>query len=83
MTSLLLWCCVAACHGMAFVSRIHHHHQEINCINTATGIVNLCKWPSGMQVEQELLDLHTASKLPAGNILGCLIPQAVNTANCS
>ena len=26
------------------------HHQEIKCINTATGIVTLCKWPSGVQV---------------------------------
>jgi len=23
------------------------HHQESNCINTATGMVTLCKWPSG------------------------------------
>ena len=23
------------------------HHQEVNCINTASGIVSLCKWPSG------------------------------------
>ena len=30
------------------------HHQEVNCINNASGIVTLCKWPSGMQVEQEL-----------------------------
>ena len=35
------------------------HHQEVSCINTASGIVTLCKWPSGMQVKQELLDLHT------------------------
>ena len=35
------------------------HHEEVNCINTASGIVTLCKWPSGMQVEQGLLDLHT------------------------
>jgi hypothetical protein len=28
------------------------NHQEVNCINTASGIVTLCKWPSGMQVEQ-------------------------------
>ena len=28
------------------------HHHEVNCINTASGIVTLCKWPSGMQVEQ-------------------------------
>ena len=35
------------------------HHQEVNCFNTASGIVTLCKWPSGMQVEQFLLYLHT------------------------
>ena len=37
----------------------HAHHQEVNCINTTSGIVTLCKWLSGVQVEQELLDLHT------------------------
>jgi len=36
------------------------HHQEINCINTASGIVTLCKWPSGMQV---FLDLHPGRPL--------------------
>ena len=35
------------------------HHQEVNCIKRASGIVTVYKWPSGMQVEQELLDLHT------------------------
>jgi hypothetical protein len=35
------------------------HHQEVNCINTASGIVTLCKWLSGMQVKKELLDLHS------------------------
>ena len=45
------------------------HHQEVNCINTASGIVTLCKWPSGMQVEQFLLDLHTGR--------GVTIPDAV------
>jgi len=25
------------------------HHQELNCINAASGIVTLCKWPSGMR----------------------------------
>ena len=39
------------------------HHQEVNCINTASGIVTLCKWPSSMQVEQFLLDLHTRRPL--------------------
>ena len=38
----------------------HAHHQEVSCTNTASGIVTLCKWPSDMQVEKELLlDLHT------------------------
>jgi len=23
------------------------HHQEVNCINPASGIVTVCKWPSG------------------------------------
>ena len=47
------------------------HHQEVNCINTASGIVTLCKWPSGMQIEQEL-DLHT------GRLhTGVTIPDAV------
>ena len=27
------------------------HHQEVNCINTVSGVVTLCKWLSGMQVE--------------------------------
>ena len=39
------------------------HHQEVNRINTASGIVTLCKWPSGTQVEQFLLDLHTGRPL--------------------
>ena len=30
------------------------HHQEVKCINTASGIVTLCRWPSGMQVEKEV-----------------------------
>ena len=39
------------------------HHQEVNCINTESGIVTFCKWPSVMQVEQELLHLHTGRPL--------------------
>ena len=27
--------------------------RRSNCINTASGIVTLCKWPSGAQVERE------------------------------
>jgi hypothetical protein len=33
------------------------HHQEVTCVNTASAIVTLCKWPSGRQVEQFLIDL--------------------------
>jgi len=25
------------------------HHEEVNCINTASGTVTLCRWPSDMQ----------------------------------
>ena len=28
--------------------RTRAHHQEVNCINTASGIVTLCKWSSGL-----------------------------------
>ena len=49
------------------------HHQEVSCINTASGIVTLCKWPSGMQVEQELLDLHTGRPLTEGDYTRCCI----------
>ena len=36
------------------------HHQEVSCINTAYGIVTICKWPSGMQVEQEQVSARPA-----------------------
>ena len=49
------------------------HHQEVNCINTASGIVTLCKWPSGMQVEQFLLDLHTGQSLTKSDYTRCCI----------
>ena len=48
------------------------HQQEVNCINTASGIVTLCKWPSGMQVEQEfILDLHTGRLLTESDYTRC------------
>jgi hypothetical protein len=49
------------------------HHQEVNCINTASGIVTLCNWPSGMQVEQELLELHTGRPLTESDYIRCCI----------
>ena len=33
----------------------HHMIKRSNCANTASGIVNLCKCPSGIQVERELV----------------------------
>ena len=49
------------------------HHQEVNYINTASDIFNLCKWPSGMQVEQFLLDLHTGRPLTESDYTRCCI----------
>ena len=40
--------------------------RRSNCTNKASGIVTVCKWPSGMQVEREPqfpLDLHTGRPL--------------------
>ena len=41
------------------------HHQEVNCINTSSGIVTLSRWLSGMQHENGtlLLNLHTGRHL--------------------
>jgi hypothetical protein len=49
------------------------HHQELSCINTASSIVTLCRWPSGMQVEKELLDLHTGRPLTDSDYTRCCI----------
>ena len=49
------------------------HHQEVNCINTASGKVTLCEWLSGMQVEQFLLDLHTGHPLTESDYTRCCI----------
>ena len=49
------------------------HRQEVNCINKASGIVTLCKWPSGMQVEQLLLDLHIGQPLTENDYTRCCI----------
>ena len=47
--------------------------RRSNFINTASGIVTLCKWPSGMQVEQELLNLHTGRPLTEIDDTRCCI----------
>ena len=49
------------------------HHQEVSCVNTASGIVTLCKWPSGMQFDQELLDLHTGRPRTESDSTRCCI----------
>jgi len=36
-------------------------------------VVTLCKWPSGMQVDQELLDLHTERPLTESVYTRCCI----------
>ena len=46
------------------------HHHQVNCINTASGIVTLCKWPSGRQVE---LDLHTGRPFTESEYTRCRI----------
>ena len=48
------------------------HHQEVNCITTASGIVTLCRWPSGMQVEKEL-NLHTGRPPTESDYTRCSI----------
>jgi len=32
-------------------------------MNTTSGIITLCYWPSGMKVKMEHLDLHTGRSL--------------------
>ena len=44
--------------------------RRSNCTNTPSGIVTLCKWPSGMQVE---LDLHTGWSLTESHYTRCCI----------
>ena len=52
------------------------HHQEISCINTASGIVILCKWPSGMQFEKEILCTFSTC-IADGHLQRVTIPDAV------
>jgi len=50
-----------------------HYFLSNPRINTAFGIVTLCKWPSDMQVEQFLLDLHTGRPLTESDYTRCSI----------
>jgi len=47
------------------VAKCLSYIEEARClkVNTASVIVTLCKWLSGMQVQQELPDLHTGRPL--------------------
>ena len=48
--------------------------RKSNFINTASGIVTLCRWLSGMQVEKEfLLNLHTGRPLTECDYTRCCI----------
>ena len=47
--------------------------RRLKCIDAASGIVTLSKWPSGMQVEQEMLDLHTGWPLTESDDTRCCI----------
>ena len=48
------------------------HHQEANRTSTASGIVTLCKWLSGMEVKKSLLTC-----IPDGHLQRLTIPDAV------
>jgi len=49
--------------------------RRLNCIDTASGIVILSKWPSGAQVEKEL-SLSTFA--PDSHLLRVTIPDAAS-----
>ena len=38
------------------------HHQEVKLYYTARGIVTICRWPSGAQVERELVGMPVLSQ---------------------
>jgi len=50
--------------------------RRLNCIDAASGINTLCKWPSGAQVETELSSLSTCAL--DGHLLRLTIPDAAS-----
>ena len=50
--------------------------RRLNCIDAASGIVTLSKWPSGVQVERELRSLSTCT--PDGHLLRVTITDAAS-----
>jgi hypothetical protein len=39
------------------------HHQEVKIVYTASGIITLCRWPSGDQFERRLVNKILCIKL--------------------
>ena len=52
--------------------------RRLNCIDAASGIVTLRKWPSGAQVERELLRSSLSTCAPDGHLLRVTIPDAAS-----
>ena len=59
----------------ACFEQTHVNHQEVNRINTASGVVSICKWPSCMAVEQELSSWSTC--IPDGHLQILTTPDAL------
>ena len=52
--------------------------RRLNCIDAASGIVTLSKWPSGAQVEKELQSSSFSTCAPDGHLLSVTIPDAAS-----
>jgi hypothetical protein len=52
--------------------------RKLNCIDAASGIVTLSKWPSGAQVERELQSSSLSACAPDGHLLRVTIPDAAS-----
>ena len=52
--------------------------RRLNCIDSASGIVTLSKWPSGAQVERELLCSYVSTCAPDGHLLRVTIPDVAS-----
>ena len=52
--------------------------RRSNCIDAASGIVTLNKWPSGAQVERELQSSSLSTCAPDGHLFRVTIPDAAS-----
>ena len=50
--------------------------RRLNCIDAASGIVTLSKWPCGAQIEKELCSVSTCA--PDAHLLRVMIPDAAS-----